>query len=150
MTPAQTKKYWREWSKVRKVLTELGDFSKADADEERHEIHRRALGQDKSSKALTNRDLDAIFDHFQSYLVLLQGPTTGPTRADTQPLKRILWAIDHLGLPTAYIESIARDQFGSGDWRALTLDQLTKLRFTLASRQASRRRKAAQAATSPT
>jgi hypothetical protein len=134
MTKSQTAKYWREWAKVRKLLLDLGEFSKEDADQERHEIHIRALGQDKSSKALTNRDLDAIFDHFESYLVLLAGPQSGPSRADSQPVKRLLWAIDQLGLPAPYIEAISHDQFGTQEWRKLTAEQLTKLRFTLAAR----------------
>jgi hypothetical protein len=134
MTKSQTSKYWREWSKVRKLLLELGEFSKEDADQERHEIHIRALGQDKSSKALTNRDLDAIFDHFESYLVLLSGPQIAPPRAETQPAKRLIWAIDQLHLPPPYIEAISTDQYGRADWRNLPADQLSKLRFTLAAR----------------
>ena len=138
MTKSQTAKYWREWAKVRRLLVDLGEFSKEDADQERHQIHLRALGQDKSSKALTNRDLDAIFDHFESYLVLLAGPQSGPSRAETQPAKRLIWAIDHLRLPAPYIEAISRDQFGTPAWQTLTADQLTKLRFTLVSRARSR------------
>lgn len=145
MTKSQTAKYWREWSKVRKLLVDLGDFSTSDADQERHEIHVRALGADKSSKALTNRDLDAIFDHFESYLILLSGPQSGPSRAELQPVKRLIWAINKLGLPAPYIEAICRDQFHTSDWQALSAEQLSKLRFTLVSRS---RRKAAAARSS--
>jgi hypothetical protein len=140
MTKAQSSLYWRTWSKVRKVLIDFGGYSKEDADAERHEIHRQALGNDKSSTALTNRDLDAILDHFQSYLVLADGPSTGPSRAASQPVSRLIWAISQTGLPEPYLESIARDQFGTSEWRKLDEHQLAKLRFTAVSRAAARRK----------
>lgn len=134
MTSKQKSLYWREWAKVRKVLIGIGEYSPADADAERHEIHRRALGTDKSSKDINNRDLDAILDHFEAYTALADGHGAGPSRAEIQPAHRLVWAIDHLGLPPAYIESIARDQFHTSDWRSLPVESLTKLRFTLATR----------------
>lgn len=142
MTKAQNSLYWRTWSKVRKTLIEMGGYSPADADAERHEIHRQALGADKSSKEITNRDLDAILDHFQSYLVLAEGPTTGPARTESQPVKRLIYAIQQTGLPEPYLESIARDQFGTSDWRSLDEARLAKLRFTAISRAAARRKAA--------
>ena len=56
MTPAQTKLYWREWAAVRK----------ADKDADRHALHRQALGREVSSKAFTNRQLDAVLGVFRS------------------------------------------------------------------------------------
>lgn len=140
MTKAQTSLYWRTWSKVRKTLIELGGYSKEDADAERHEIHRQALGSDKSSSSLNNRDLDAILDHFRTYLTLADGPTTGPSRAEVQPCKRLIWAIEQTGLPEAYLAAIARDQFHTSEWRKLNLSELTKFRFTAVSRAAARRK----------
>ncbi|WP_193214974.1 hypothetical protein [Luteolibacter marinus] len=142
MTPKQNRAYWQRWNKVRTLLTSAGEFSKEDAEAERHEIHRAALGKDKSSKELTNRDLDAIFDHFDKYLVLLDGPKSGPDRADVQPVKRLIYAIEQLGLPDRYLESISRDQFKTSDWRSLTERQLTRFRFTAVNR--SRARKATE------
>ena len=140
MTKSQSSLYWRTWAGVRKTLIEMGGYSKEDADQERHEIHKQALGSDKSSKLLNNRDLDKILDHFRAYLVLADGPTTGPARADSQPTKRLIYAITQTGLPEPYLESIARDQFGTSDWRALDEHQLTKFRFTAVSRAAARRK----------
>ena len=145
MTKAQSSLYWRTWAKVRKTLIELGDYSKEDADAERHVIHRQALGSDKSSKLLNNRDLDTILDHFKTYLVLSDGPSTAPARADSQPCKRLIFAITQTGLPEPYLESISRDQFNTSDWRALDEAQLTKLRFTAVSRAAARRKAARKA-----
>jgi hypothetical protein len=138
MTPAQTKRYWREWSRVRKILIELGEFSKEDADAHRHEIHRQALGSDKSSKAFTNRDLDKIFAAFRAILVMEDGPRKGPE--ENQACKRLIWAIDQLGLPEPYLEKIARDQFGTSEWRKLPEDQLSKFRMTATARAGQKRK----------
>ena len=131
MTAAQNKKYWQMWGRVRKALTELGDFSKADADAERHAIHFDALGQQKSSKDLKNADIDRIFDAFSKILVLLDGPGDHD-RAARQPVARLIWAIDQLGLDEPYIQAICRDsEFKTSAWRALDERQLTRFRYTL-------------------
>lgn len=140
MTSSQTKKYWREWAKVRKVLMEMGGFSSTSAADARHEIHAQALGRSKSSKDLTNRDLDAILDHFAAYLVLVEGPSTTPARADVQPTRRLIWSIEHLGLPDPYLQAIARDQFQTSDWRSLSEIELTRLRYTISSRARARKK----------
>lgn len=44
MSPAQKKKYWCLWGQVRKALTQLGEYSAADADAERSAITVEALG----------------------------------------------------------------------------------------------------------
>lgn len=134
MTPAQNKSYWRLWSKVRKALVELGDFSKEDADAERHLIHERALGTPKSSKDFNkSTDVDKVFQAFDEYLVLFDGPKIG-NRAQDQPRLRLIYAIEQLALGDAYVAKISTDQFGTTDWRGLTERQLTKLRFTCTAR----------------
>lgn len=138
MTSSQTKLYWRKWAKVRKALVDLGEFSCAEADEERHKIHIAALGADKSSKTLSNRDLDAVFDHFDKYLVIIQGPTVGPPRSQIGGIKRLVFAVESLGLEEPYLQSIARDQFQSSDWRQLSETQLAKFRFTATARARQR------------
>jgi hypothetical protein len=137
MTAAQTKKYWQLWGRVRKALTELGDFSKADADAERHAIHREALGCERSSKDFKNRDVDAVFDAFERILVVFDGPGTHD-RAETQPTARLVWAIEQLGLDEPYLQAIARDQFKTDAWRSLTERQLTRFRYTCTARARSR------------
>jgi len=140
LSPAQKSLYWRTWSKVRKTYIELGEFSPSEADQQRHELHRSALGQDKSSTAFTNRDLDAILDQFQAVLVLTDGPQTGAPRALSQPLNRLIYAIQALALPPAYVAAIARDEFHTDAWEALDEAALTRLRFTLTTRARRRAR----------
>lgn len=133
MTAKQKALYWRRWSAVRRHLIDLAGMTPAEADEERHEIHRAALGRDKSSKDLTNRDLDAILDHFAQHLVLAEGPVRAK-RSEEMPRKRRIWAIERLGLPETYLESICRDQFQTSDWRQLPQHQLDAFRFTATAR----------------
>lgn len=144
LTPKQKALYWRTWAKVRKAYVDLGDYSAEDADAQRHELHRSALGQDKSTTVFNNRDLDAVLDHFQAILVLQEGPQSGPARADAQPCKRLIYAIHALGLPEPYIEAITRDEFQTSDWRALNETQLTRLRFTLTTRARARKKTASK------
>lgn len=138
----QMKRYRALWSQVKKLLTTIGEFSEEDAEEERHNATRAALGTDKSSSDFTQKDLDSVFDHLEDYLVLLTGPINGPRRTETQPIKRLVWSIECLGLPDPYLQEISRDQFGTSDWRKLTEKQLNFFRFTAVRR--SRSRKAAE------
>jgi hypothetical protein len=137
MTPNQKGRYWRDWARVRKILTEMGEFSAKEADEQRHQIHLEALGVNKSSKDFTARDLDKIFAAFDAYLVLENGPRKGP--AENQPVKRLIYSIEALGLPEPYIQSIARDKEGTSDWKALPEANLRRLCITLHARARARK-----------
>lgn len=142
MTDKQKARYWREWGQIRKLLTEQGEFSKEDADAERKEIHRKALGTEKSSKDLTNGDLDKIFKAFAAYLVLINGPSSGPD--EDQPRKRLVWAIEQLGLGDPYLIAICSDQFHTPDWRKLPMADLEKFRFTASARAQAKKRASRQ------
>jgi hypothetical protein len=149
MTPKQISLYWRKWSLAKKVLISMAGMSPAEAEAERHEIHRRALGADISHTQLRNQDLDKVLDAFASYSLLLTGPTTGPTRAEDQPARRLRWAIDQLGLPDPYLDSIARDQFGVDSWRTLKFSDLLHFRYTAVHRASARAKKHAAATSTP-
>lgn len=57
--------YWAEWGRVRATLRDLGQ-SPEQIEVRRHALHRKALGHDKSSKALTNPDLDKVIAAFRA------------------------------------------------------------------------------------
>jgi hypothetical protein len=142
MTAKQNAFYWRTWSKVRKLLIELGGYSAAEADGERHRITADALGAEKSHTAFSNDEFDKILDAFQDYLVLSEGPTKGPKRAEIQPKMRLINGIQKTGWGDAYIGTIALDQFGTEHWRDLTDKQLVALRWTCISRARAKRKSA--------
>lgn len=133
MTTAQTKMFFTQWRRVRKALTEFGDFSPADADAERKLIQHQALGCDKSSKDFSNRDLNKVLDAFDKILVLFDGPSTKPTRNASN----LIYSISKLGLDDPYLNKIAADQFQVSDWRKLSESQLTLLRYTATNRARS-------------
>lgn len=139
MTAKQKSLYWRQWAAVRKVLIDMGGYSAADADAERHKIAAEALGEPKSSTAFTNRDLDKVLDAFRAYLVLPEGPTTGPSREQSQPSNRLIWGIQETGLGDPYIAAISLDQFHTEQWRSLSEKQLVALRWTCISRARAKR-----------
>ena len=104
------------WAKVRQSFIKYGGFSTEDADLQRHQIHRDALGRDKSAADLTNRDLDAILDHFRAVLTITDGPAAGPTRAAEMPRRRLIWAIEKTGLGDAYLNAIVADACPPGSY----------------------------------
>lgn len=62
MTPKQTQFYWSEWAAVRRVC-----LAKGWAVPERHELHVKALGKEKSSKDFSNGDFDRVLQVFRSF-----------------------------------------------------------------------------------
>lgn len=91
MNPAQTSLYFREWGLVRKHFIAKGLDSKQ-ADNKRHELHRRALGIDKSSKDFTNAELDKVLAVFRA--VHDGGNLDAQLAALDQPENRRLKMID--------------------------------------------------------
>jgi hypothetical protein len=63
VTESQHRKYLSEWGLVRKHFWAQGLEPKA-CDAKRHELHKRALGRDKSSLDLTNAEFDAVLAVF--------------------------------------------------------------------------------------
>ena len=62
MTSKQIVLYWREWGSLGKRCAAEG-WTVPD----RHELHVRALGRDKSMKLLTNREFDLVLGVFRTY-----------------------------------------------------------------------------------
>jgi len=121
MTKAQTRLYWREWSKVRK----------AEPKTDRHELHIRALGLDRSHKEFTNGDLDKVLAEFR--VVSEPWNLNAQMRQLNQPRKRLMWSIRQRA-DQPYWEKIMRDRFKKGRLEDLTDQELEQLRNTLAAR----------------
>ena len=138
MTALQNSLYFREWSRVRVACKQQG-FPVPD----RHSLHVKALGQDKSHLDFTNDDFDRVLAEFRA----LSQPDNLAAQLLQQdmPRRRLLYSIMHLA-PEPYWRAIARDKFGTDDETRLDLAQLTQLRITLAARSRSRIRRQAAAA----
>lgn len=133
MTPKQDALYWREWSKVRK----------AQPDADRHALHVRALGDDKSHKDFSNKEFDQVLAEFRA--ITAPADVAAQLRQLAQSKTRLIWSIRQKA-PEAYWTTIAIDRFGTDDLADLSESQLTQLRNTLAARQNSLRKRVAQPA----
>ena len=134
MTYEQMKLYRSRWAKVKKVLVEMAGMSDSEAEEERHAITKEALGEAKSSKDFSEREFDKVLDAFDEYLVLMEGPSGEAKRTVAQPIARLVWIIEQIGLPDAYVASISQDKFGVSDWRSLSEKRLRFLSWTCLAR----------------
>jgi Tfp pilus assembly protein PilN len=129
MTALQNSLYFREWGRVLAACKQHG-FPIP----ERHSLHVKALGQDKSHLDFTNDDFDRVLAEFRA----LSQPDNlaAQLNLQDQPRRRLLYSIRRLA-PEAYWRSIARDKFGTSDETRLDLVQLRQLRITLTARSRS-------------
>lgn len=142
MSPAQTKLYWREWKRVWRVLqARSSELTWRDSTQQRHDLHRKALGYHKSSKALTNGELDKVLGELRA---VSQPDSIRPQeRAQNQPRTRRMWVIGRKLLPAlgklvedpeAYLERLLQDRWKTVDLADLTTDDLSQLIMTLNQR----------------
>lgn len=108
-------------------------------DDLRHGCHVLALGRDKSSKVLTNRELDVVVALFR---LLADGDDLAARldwdHPETLEERRVEWVIRHAA-PEAYVRAVCADRFGTREWSGLALGAKRQLAMTLVERQ--RRRK---------
>lgn len=150
MTTNQRKLYWREWRAVEKWC----EAHHLDAPE-RQELHRRAIGKDKSSSKLTNAEFDKVLAEFRAWSQ--PANLNGQLRQEAQPRTRLLYVINELDGKIAaftkdrvgaYREEIMNDRWMHTRLDDLDLDELQQLRFTLTARE-RKLSKAAAAAQQP-
>jgi hypothetical protein len=146
MTEKQDKLYWREWAAVRAAWP----------DANRHELHARALGQDKSHTLFSNDDFDRVLGVFRA----LSRPADldSQLRQLRQVKTRLIWKItveqvallavfmtgdheiDRQAAAENYVLSVMRARFHTDRIESLThghgdeLGQLEMLRDTIAAR----------------
>jgi hypothetical protein len=134
MTAKQNSLYWREWGAVAR-------YCKASSlpVPDRHSLHVAALGAAKSHLAFTNEDFDRVLGGFRSYS--RPADLAAQLRQLDQPRVRLKYAVNALAPAAEYWAKIARDRFGTDDLDALSIEQLTQLRNTLAGRRRTRQRR---------
>lgn len=131
MTSKQTKWYWREWAAVRR----------ADPSADRHELHVKALGFDRSSKELTNDELDRVIAEF--WRVCRPEGIDAQLRQLRQVTIRLRWKISHqqsdrlrkyVASPELYIQEILSSRFHRKTVEELDQKQLRDMVITLENR----------------
>lgn len=98
------------WSQANRLIVARTGMSAKDAEAERHAIHVRALGFDKSSTELTNADFDKVKAAFLA--IIKPGDMEAQIAQAAMPQTRRLVTLRHylaaIGRPEEYAEAIAR------------------------------------------
>lgn len=109
MSPKQENFYWSLWGKVKASLLRRGRNAK-EAEAERHALHAKALGQDKSHRTFTNAEFDKVIAVFKAEFD--DANLTAQITQQTMPRERLLHLIDDLLLVLAkgrnYAQGIVR------------------------------------------
>ncbi len=134
MTSKQNSLYWREWGAAVRAC-KAANLPAPD----RHDLHLAALGADKSHLAFSNEDFDRVLGRFRSYS--RPADLGAQLRQIDQPRVRLKYAVNRLAPAPEYWAAIASDKFGTADLDALSIEQLTQLRNTLADRRRARQRR---------
>lgn len=111
------------------------DLRTIQAEDLRHACHVVALGRDKSSKLLSNKEVDRVVALFK----LLQDPCNIDAvmtwdNPETPDRKRLLYSIEHINLDEAYKRQILQDKFDTRALASLSIAQLTQYMMTLKAR----------------
>ena len=135
--PPEEAYYWNTWRRL--CATEGIPQNDTEA---RHDLHRQALGYDKSHKAFSHKEYDLVFDVMRKRLRGLNAePEHLENVVEEGERRRLLYAILHAA-PEAYIIAIARDRFAfHKDWRNLPIESLRQLRITLTERSRAKAHK---------
>ena len=134
MTTKQNSLYWREWGAVVRYCK--GNNLAAP---DRHALHLVALGTYRSHLAFTNEDFDRVLAEFRAHS--RPADVSAQLRQLAMPRVRLKYAINSLAPAAEYWAKIAHDRFGTEDLDALSIEQLTQLRNTLAARGRAQRRR---------
>jgi len=136
MTKRQDKWYWREWSKVVRYCR-ANNLTAPD----RHELHAKALGQDKSHVDFDDDDTDDVLAVFMA----ISEPSNliAQTRLTNMRKTRRIHKIKRLA-PESYWRAEANRKFGTDDLESLSLSDLTIFRNHCAKRAPEIRWPAAQ------
>lgn len=140
LSRAQNALYWREWSAAKRALMPgRSTFTKAEEEQRRHELHIKALGDDKSHVDFDNDDFDHVLAAFRA--LSRPGDLNAQHHALNGQRKRLLFGIRRAAAPS-YIDAVvermnAEGKLGSSELQELHPRELTKVMIAL--RQHERR-----------
>jgi len=111
----------------------------------RHQLTEWILGYKKSSSQFTAKEYCLIIDQIADWIRGDIEPhqldkNQQARRSHDERQKQLIHAISQLA-PDQYIQAVCNDRHSQRPWRDLTAFQLTRLRYTIASRSAAARKK---------
>ena len=136
MTAKQNAWYWREWQAVRRFCA-AHELPEPD----RHALHIRALGADKSHANFTNKDFDRVLREF--WAISKPDSVDAQMRQANMERTRLLEGIRQRAEEYGWggFATILIERFGTKDVESLADAQLVQLRDTLAARLSARQKK---------
>ncbi len=143
MNQAQLRLYRFEWAQTRKWLRAHGRTPER-ADAMRHELHKAAIGIDKSSLDLTNGELDKVLAKFRSYSDGANLDAQLDAQEQPEMRRQALIAnarelaskvVARAGTERAYLDGLADKLFKVRDYQAISERELQKLCGILAKRK---------------
>lgn len=114
LTRAQNALYWREWSAAKRALMPGREtWTKLEEETRRHELHREALGHDKSHLDFTNDDFDKVLGALRA--ISKPGDLNAQLRQVRGAHRRARFALDQLiaehGVDRNYVQGIIDQMF---------------------------------------
>ena len=128
------------------IFSELcAQFDLPKSTDQRHQVNEWILGYNKSSSQWTGKEYSLVIDQMKEWIRGDIAPHAlsqqDRNRRDyDQSHKQIVYAIEQLGAPEAYIQAICNDRHAQRPWRDLGTVQLKRLRMTITARMAAKRR----------
>jgi hypothetical protein len=128
------------------IIAELcRQFELSKTSETRHQLTEWILGYSKSSSQFTAKEYCLIIDQVVEWIKGDVEPhplskTEQARLSHDERQKQLVHAISQLA-PEQYIQAVCNDRHSQRPWRDLTAFQLTRLRYTIASRAAAAHKK---------
>jgi hypothetical protein len=119
-------------------------FEKEPTTSYRHQVSRWILGYEKSSSLWTGKEYSLVVDQLKEWIKGDVEPhplakQERERRSHDERHKQLVHVITKLA-PDAYIQAVANDRHSQRPWRNLSAFEPTRLRYTLESRAAAKRR----------
>jgi hypothetical protein len=99
-------------------------------DADRHQFHIAALGYERSSRKLTNREFDKVLSGF--WAVTKPDSLDAQLRQLNMARTRALYTVRNF--PALYVQRVCMDKYGTRDFEHLNPEQLAQLAMTLNNR----------------
>lgn len=114
-------------------------FDRECIDEFRHQVSEWILGYKKSSSQWTGKEYSIVIDTMQEWIRGDVDPhelsdNERNSKSHGEEKKQLIYSIENLGAPEAYIQEISNDRHGKRPWRDHGVFQLKRLRMTITAR----------------
>jgi hypothetical protein len=127
ITPRQNAFYWSLWRQAKAVLMHGREtWTQDEENKRRHEMHVRAIRQDKSHYDLTNREFDKVVAALRA--IINPDDLKAQLHQDNMNVTRMRWGLRkvmrELGVTESYVAGIVKRMNENGELGSNRLDML--------------------------